>query len=160
MQVQQLSGLCCCTDALVIGWWVDGLIGCQMREAQDRVNALASLDYSLGIVFNEHGQYCSSYPLDILVFEQEITGPFRPRASAKPKPNAAAAATAPPTASAAAGVTGTGTAQPVNGTAAASGGAESSAASKKGLCRCYPLAGRLQPLTPVCVWCVYVPGLK
>ncbi len=54
--------------------------GCvQMREAQDRVNGLAGLDYAFGVVYNESGQYCSSYPLDMLVFESELTGPFRPR---------------------------------------------------------------------------------
>ena len=45
--------------------------GARMRAVQRRCNELFKLDYEYSIIDNADGQFCSSYPLDIVVLERE-----------------------------------------------------------------------------------------
>jgi len=42
-----------------------------MRLFQDVCNDLFARDYALSLISNEDGDYCASYPLDIVILEQD-----------------------------------------------------------------------------------------
>lgn len=49
----------------------------EFRQVQERVNELFDRDYHVSLLENAHGELCTTYPLQLVLLENEKKGPYR-----------------------------------------------------------------------------------